>query len=97
MSPLRIRSYPAGRFPMKRSSRAECEWMDSRCKSLITTALIVSLYSVIHNAEAGHSAKAPGGLEYWSAGVPRSCKIPNSKHQITNKSQISISNDQNRF
>ena len=25
------------------------------------------------------------------------CKISNSKHQITNKSQIPISNDQNRF
>jgi hypothetical protein len=25
------------------------------------------------------------------------CKISNSKHQITNKSQIPILNDQNRF
>ncbi|RLA87589.1 MAG: hypothetical protein DRG34_05360, partial [Deltaproteobacteria bacterium] len=31
---------------------------------------------------------------YWSARV---YEIPNSKHQITNKSQITISNDQNRF
>ena len=31
---------------------------------------------------------------YWSARV---YEIPNSKHQITNKSQIPISNDQNRF
>jgi hypothetical protein len=30
----------------------------------------------------------------WSRGV---YEIPNSKHQITNKSQIPISNDQNRF
>jgi hypothetical protein len=28
---------------------------------------------------------------------PRVIKIPSSKHQITNKSQIPISNDQNRF
>jgi hypothetical protein len=30
-------------------------------------------------------------------GVIKHCKISNSKHQITNKSQIPISNDQNRF
>ena len=30
----------------------------------------------------------------WSNGV---YEIPNSKHQITNKSQIPIQNDQNRF
>ena len=33
-------------------------------------------------------------LEWWSNGV---YEIPSSKHQITNKSQIPISNDQNRF
>jgi hypothetical protein len=33
----------------------------------------------------------PGALE------PQVYKIPNSKHQTTNKSQIPISNDQNRF
>ena len=32
-----------------------------------------------------------------SAGVVEHCKISNSKHQITNKFQIPISNDQNRF
>ena len=31
---------------------------------------------------------------FWSTGV---YEIPNSKHQITNKSQIPISNDRNRF
>jgi hypothetical protein len=35
-----------------------------------------------------------GVMECWSAGV---YKIPSSKHQITNKSQIPILNDQNRF
>jgi len=30
-------------------------------------------------------------------GVLKHCKISNSKHQITNKSQIPILNDQNRF
>jgi len=30
-------------------------------------------------------------------GVLAHCKISNSKHQITNKSQIPIFNDQNRF
>ena len=30
-------------------------------------------------------------------GVLKYCKISNSKHQITNKSQIPIFNDQNRF
>ena len=34
---------------------------------------------------------------YWSNGVVRHCKISNLKHQITNKSQIPILNDQNRF
>jgi hypothetical protein len=34
------------------------------------------------------------GMEYWSGGV---YEIPNSKHQITNKFQIPILNDQNRF
>jgi RAB protein geranylgeranyltransferase component A len=32
-----------------------------------------------------------------SANLKRTYKIPNSKHQITNKSQISIFNDQNMF
>jgi hypothetical protein len=32
-----------------------------------------------------------------SAEVMEHCKISNSKHQITNKSQIPILNDQNRF
>jgi hypothetical protein len=32
-----------------------------------------------------------------SAGVMEHCKISNSKHQIANKSQIPILNDQNRF
>jgi hypothetical protein len=32
-----------------------------------------------------------------SAGVMEHCKISNSKHQITNKYQIPIFNDQNRF
>ncbi|PNV87041.1 MAG: hypothetical protein C0610_03555, partial [Desulfobacteraceae bacterium] len=31
------------------------------------------------------------------SGVVRHCKISNLKHQITNKTQIPISNDQNRF
>jgi hypothetical protein len=39
-----------------------------------------------------HSLKSPTGC--WSDGV---YKIPNSKHQITNKAQIPILNDQNRF
>jgi hypothetical protein len=30
-------------------------------------------------------------------GVVKNCKITNPKHQITNKSQIPISNDLNRF
>jgi len=34
------------------------------------------------------------GMVYWSGGV---YEIPNSKHQITNKYQIPISNNQNRF
>jgi hypothetical protein len=33
----------------------------------------------------------------WSNGVVEHNKISNSKHQITNKSQIPILNDQNRF
>ena len=33
-------------------------------------------------------------MEWWSKGV---YQIPKSKHQITNKSQIPILNDQNRF
>jgi hypothetical protein len=33
----------------------------------------------------------------WSYGVVEHNKISNSKHQITNKSQIPILNDQNRF
>jgi len=33
----------------------------------------------------------------WSDGVVEHWKISNSKHQITNKSQIPILNDQNRF
>ena len=32
-------------------------------------------------------------MEYWSNGVN---EIPNSKHQITSKSQIPIPNDQNK-
>ncbi len=32
---------------------------------------------------------------YWSNGVVEYCKISNLKHQITNKSQIPIFNDQN--
>jgi hypothetical protein len=35
-----------------------------------------------------------GLQEFWSTGVH---EIPNSKHQITNKSQIPIPNDRNRF
>jgi hypothetical protein len=35
-------------------------------------------------------------LEYWSAGVLEHWKISNFKHQITNKSQIPIINDQNK-
>jgi hypothetical protein len=34
---------------------------------------------------------------FWSIGVLERCKISNSKHQITNKSQIPILNDQNKF
>jgi hypothetical protein len=33
-------------------------------------------------------------MKQWNVGV---YEIPNSKHQITNKSQIPILNDQNRF
>ncbi|MES0397041.1 MAG: hypothetical protein ABUK17_05795, partial [Syntrophobacteria bacterium] len=33
----------------------------------------------------------------WSNGVVEHCKISNFKHQITNKSQIPIFNDQNSF
>jgi len=36
-------------------------------------------------------------LDGKSVGVMEHCKISNSKHQITNKSQIPILNDQNRF
>jgi hypothetical protein len=36
-------------------------------------------------------------IEQWSSEVRRTYEIPNSKHQITNKSQIPILNDQNRF
>jgi hypothetical protein len=32
-----------------------------------------------------------------SGSMLEDCKIPNSKHQITNKSQIPILNDLNRF
>jgi hypothetical protein len=35
-----------------------------------------------------------GVMEKWSVG---GYEIPNSKHQITNKSQIPISNDLNKF
>ena len=39
-----------------------------------------------------------GHYSMWeSAGVVKHCKISNSKHQITNKFQIPILNDQNRF
>ena len=57
--------------------------MDSRCKSLITAAFIVSLYTVIQNAEAGHSAYVPGVLDYWSVGVLQMYEIPNSEHPIS--------------
>jgi hypothetical protein len=33
----------------------------------------------------------------WSKGGRRTYKNPNSKHQITNKFQIPILNDQNKF
>jgi hypothetical protein len=69
MSPLRIRSQSSGKFPMKRAIRSDRVWIDSKCKSLITTAFIVSLCTVIQNAEAGHSAYAPGGLECWSNSI----------------------------
>jgi hypothetical protein len=36
-------------------------------------------------------------FKVWSNGVVEHCKISSSKHQITNKSQIPKSNDQNRF
>jgi hypothetical protein len=36
-------------------------------------------------------------LEKWSIGVRHTYEISSSKHQITNKSQIPILNDQNRF
>ena len=39
-------------------------------------------------------ASAFGVREFWNTGVH---EIPNSKHQITNKSQIPIPNDRNRF
>jgi hypothetical protein len=47
------------------------------------------LGEVVVNGFAGKDCKL-----FWSTGV---YEIPNSKHQITNKSQIPISNDQNRF
>ena len=37
------------------------------------------------------------GYGYWSIEVKRTYEIPNSKHQITNKFQIPILNDENRF
>ena len=36
-------------------------------------------------------------MESFEVGVREHCKISNSKHQITNKSQIPILNDQNKF
>jgi hypothetical protein len=39
--------------------------------------------------------QAAGVMEWWSGGVRKTYEIPNSKHQITNKSQIPIFNDQN--
>jgi hypothetical protein len=42
----------------------------------------------------GYNGLSPLAVVCWSGGV---YEIPNSKHQITNKSQIPISNDQNMF
>ena len=44
-------------------------WTDSKCRSLITTASMVSLDSIFQNAEAGHFGCAPGVLEYWSNSI----------------------------
>jgi hypothetical protein len=38
-----------------------------------------------------------GVMEQWSGEARGTYEIPNSKHQITNKFQIPILNDQNRF
>jgi hypothetical protein len=52
------------------------------------TLFAMQIYDVKNPGPKGLGS-APRGVEH--------CKISNSKHQITNKSQIPILNDQNRF
>jgi hypothetical protein len=54
-----------------------------------TNAIFFSSSSIFHMKIGCFWQQSAGVVEHW--------KISNSKHQITNKSQIPILNDQNRF